>query len=161
MRDWALTVKELVDVHYPEAEMITLVMDNLSTHKKAALLKSSHQRKPSASPTNSRSTIPPSTAAGSIWPRLVSTSYSDSASIDESPPANNWQNTSMLGSRNASATRPLSTGSLPRLMRVSSSSVSTRHCYLVEPLDETAPSRVSNVGNRCASSRSGPWGRSR
>ena len=23
-------------VHYPEAEMITLVMDNLSTHKKAA-----------------------------------------------------------------------------------------------------------------------------
>ena len=37
MRDWALTVKELVDVHYPDAEMITLVMDNLSTHKKAAL----------------------------------------------------------------------------------------------------------------------------
>jgi transposase len=37
MRDWALTVKELVDVHYPEAETITLVMDNLSTHKKAAL----------------------------------------------------------------------------------------------------------------------------
>jgi|TARA_B100001964_G_scaffold200546_1_gene227599 transposase len=37
MRDWALTVKELVDVHYPEAEMITLVVDNLSTHKKAAL----------------------------------------------------------------------------------------------------------------------------
>ena len=37
MRDWALAVRELVDVHYPEAEMITLVMDNLSTHKKAAL----------------------------------------------------------------------------------------------------------------------------
>jgi|TARA_Y100000310_G_scaffold291342_1_gene319228 transposase len=37
MRDWALTVKELVDVHYPEAERITLVMDNLSTHKKGAL----------------------------------------------------------------------------------------------------------------------------
>lgn len=37
MRDWALTVKELVHVHYPEAEMITLVMDNLSTHKRAAL----------------------------------------------------------------------------------------------------------------------------
>ena len=37
MTDWALTIKELVDVHYPEAAMITLVMDNLSTHKKAAL----------------------------------------------------------------------------------------------------------------------------
>ena len=37
MRDWAHTVKELVDVHYSEAERITLVMDNLSTHKKAAL----------------------------------------------------------------------------------------------------------------------------
>ena len=37
MRDWALTIKELVDVHYPDAETITLVMDNLSTHKKAAL----------------------------------------------------------------------------------------------------------------------------
>ena len=33
MRDWALTIKELVDIHYPEAETITLVMDNLSTHK--------------------------------------------------------------------------------------------------------------------------------
>ena len=37
MRDWAHTVRDLVDVHYPEAEEITLVMDNLSTHKKAAL----------------------------------------------------------------------------------------------------------------------------
>ena len=37
MRDWAFTVKELVDRHYPKAETITLVMDNLSTHKKAAL----------------------------------------------------------------------------------------------------------------------------
>ena len=37
MKDWAHTVRDLVDVHYPEAENITLVMDNLSTHKKAAL----------------------------------------------------------------------------------------------------------------------------
>ena len=37
MRDWALTVRTLVETHYPEAERITLVMDNLSTHKKAAL----------------------------------------------------------------------------------------------------------------------------
>ena len=35
--DWALCVKELVDVHYPNAEKIVLVMDNLNTHTPAAL----------------------------------------------------------------------------------------------------------------------------
>jgi DDE superfamily endonuclease len=35
--DWARCVKELVDVHYPEAEKIVLVMDNLNTHTPAAL----------------------------------------------------------------------------------------------------------------------------
>ncbi len=35
--DWALLMKELVDVHYPEAERIRLVMDNLNTHIAGAL----------------------------------------------------------------------------------------------------------------------------
>lgn len=35
--DWAEFAKELVDEHYPEAEKIVLVMDNLNTHKKASL----------------------------------------------------------------------------------------------------------------------------
>lgn len=35
--DWALCIKELVDVHYPHAERIILVMDNLNTHTPAAL----------------------------------------------------------------------------------------------------------------------------
>lgn len=35
--DWAKFAKELVDEHYPEAEKIILVMDNLNTHKKASL----------------------------------------------------------------------------------------------------------------------------
>jgi len=35
--DWAYAVRELVDVHYPEAETITLVMDNLNTHSLGAL----------------------------------------------------------------------------------------------------------------------------
>lgn len=30
--DWAHFVKELIDVHYPQAEKIVLVMDNLNTH---------------------------------------------------------------------------------------------------------------------------------
>jgi hypothetical protein len=36
-KDWAWCVRQLVDEHYPDAEAIVLVMDNLSTHKKASL----------------------------------------------------------------------------------------------------------------------------
>jgi hypothetical protein len=35
--DWARVVKELVDTHYPDAERIVLVMDNLNIHTPAAL----------------------------------------------------------------------------------------------------------------------------
>jgi len=35
--DWAHCIKELVDVHYPHAEKIVLVLDNLNTHTPAAL----------------------------------------------------------------------------------------------------------------------------
>ena len=36
-RDFALFIRDLVDVHYPTAEKIVLVMDNLNTHTPAAL----------------------------------------------------------------------------------------------------------------------------
>ena len=35
--DWAHAVKEMVDVWYPDAELIRLVMDNLNTHDPASL----------------------------------------------------------------------------------------------------------------------------
>lgn len=35
--DWAAFIKELVDEHYPAAEQIRLVLDNLNTHVKASL----------------------------------------------------------------------------------------------------------------------------
>lgn len=35
--DFAELIRELVDVHYPRAEKIVLVMDNLNTHKAASL----------------------------------------------------------------------------------------------------------------------------
>jgi hypothetical protein len=35
--DWALFVRELVDVHYPDAVRVVLVMDNLNTHRPASL----------------------------------------------------------------------------------------------------------------------------
>jgi DDE superfamily endonuclease len=36
-QDWAHAIKELVDVHYPEAERIVLVLDNLNTHDLGSL----------------------------------------------------------------------------------------------------------------------------
>jgi hypothetical protein len=35
--DWAHEVRELLEVHYPDAEYIRLVMDNLNTHRIASL----------------------------------------------------------------------------------------------------------------------------
>lgn len=35
--DWAHRMKELVDLHFPQADQILLVSDNLNTHKPAAL----------------------------------------------------------------------------------------------------------------------------
>ncbi len=35
--DWAEQIKDLVEVHYPQADRVTLVMDNLNTHAPASL----------------------------------------------------------------------------------------------------------------------------
>lgn len=35
--DWAKCMQELVDIHYPQAELIRVVLDNLNTHNPAAL----------------------------------------------------------------------------------------------------------------------------
>ncbi len=37
--DWAFQIKDLVDVKYPDAKKIILVMDNLNTHNGASLYK--------------------------------------------------------------------------------------------------------------------------
>jgi len=37
MVDWAAAIRELVDVHYPKAEKVVLVMDNLNTHSIGSL----------------------------------------------------------------------------------------------------------------------------
>jgi len=37
--DWAQQIQSLIDAHYPEAELVTLVMDNLNTHTGASLYK--------------------------------------------------------------------------------------------------------------------------
>ena len=37
--DWAYQIRDLVDIHYADADKITLVMDNLNTHTPASLYK--------------------------------------------------------------------------------------------------------------------------
>ena len=63
-RDFAECMRDLVDKHYPKAERIRVVMDNLSTHTPAALYETSRLPRPDASCAVSNSTTPPSTPAG-------------------------------------------------------------------------------------------------
>jgi len=66
--DYARCMRDLVDIHYPDAEIIRVVQDNLSTHSAGAL----YQTFP---PAEARRILrrpefhhtPPSTLAGSTW----------------------------------------------------------------------------------------------
>src|SRR5271166_1052719 len=69
--DYAQVLKELSDVHFPDAEQIRLVQDNLSTHTPASLY-AAFQR--AASPNGSNGTPPRNTEAGSTWPNPNSAS---------------------------------------------------------------------------------------
>jgi hypothetical protein len=42
-KDWALAMKELSDVYYPDAEVIVMVMDNLNAHLPASFYEASEQ----------------------------------------------------------------------------------------------------------------------
>ena len=43
--DFAASMRELVDVHFPEAARVRVVMDNLSTHSAGALYQAFHPAK--------------------------------------------------------------------------------------------------------------------
>jgi len=63
--DWAHGVEHLLNIEYPDAEKVVLVMDNLNTHNIASPTKPSRPRRPTPCPAAWRSTTPPSTAPGS------------------------------------------------------------------------------------------------
>jgi DDE superfamily endonuclease len=63
-RDWALAIRDLVDRHYPEAERIVLVLDNLNTHVGAALYETFPRPRPGACWTGWNSTTRRHTAPG-------------------------------------------------------------------------------------------------
>jgi hypothetical protein len=60
----ARCMRDLVDIHYPDAEIIRVGQDNLSTHSAG---RRSRPPKPGGSCDVSSSTTPPSMQAGSTW----------------------------------------------------------------------------------------------
>jgi DDE superfamily endonuclease/integrase-like protein len=65
--DFAACMREIADVHYPKAERIRLVLDNLSTHSAARSIRPSRLLKRGACCVGWSSITCPSTPAGSIW----------------------------------------------------------------------------------------------
>ena len=82
--DFALCMRELVDVDFPEAERIRVVLDNLSTHTAAALYAAFPPAGHAACSGGSTSTTRPSTPAGSTWLRSRSACSKANVSIAES-----------------------------------------------------------------------------
>ena len=59
-QDWALFIRELVDTHYPKAEKIVLVMDNLNTHTPSSLYQTLSAFRGTPSPLKARDSLHPS-----------------------------------------------------------------------------------------------------
>jgi len=62
--DFAREVRNLLEVRYPHAEKVVLVMDNLNTHKPAALYQAFEPTVARSSSSGWRFTTPPSMAVG-------------------------------------------------------------------------------------------------
>jgi DDE superfamily endonuclease len=80
-RDWAAGIRALVDVHYPQATRMRLVLDNLNTHPGASLYEA-------FPPDEARRFLdrlafhpPPSTPVGSTWRKSNAASCRVNASI--------------------------------------------------------------------------------
>ena len=67
--DFARFVKALVDEHYPDAERIVLVMDQLNTHEPASLYEAFPPQEARRLIDKLEIHTRPSTALGSTWPR--------------------------------------------------------------------------------------------
>ena len=48
-KDWAQCMKDLVEIHYPEAQVISIVQDNLNTHTPASFTRPSRPPRRGAS----------------------------------------------------------------------------------------------------------------
>ena len=62
--DFAVCMRELADIHFPEAERIRVVMDNLSTHSSGALYEAFPAEQASGSFADWSSTMSPNMPVG-------------------------------------------------------------------------------------------------
>ena len=111
--DFALCMRELVDVDFPEAERIRVVLDNLSTHTAAALYAASRRPRRAACSGGSTSTTRPSTPAGSTWLRSRSACSKANVSIAASKAVSGSSPRSTSGSLSEIKAAPESTGCSP------------------------------------------------
>ena len=103
--DFALCMRELVDVDFPEAERIRVVLDNLSTHTAAALYAAFPPPRRAACSGGWSSTTRPSTPAGSTWLRSRSASSEANVSTAASKAATASSPRSTPGSHSATLGR--------------------------------------------------------
>jgi hypothetical protein len=88
-KDWALTMKELADEYYPEAEVIVMVLDNLNTHMPASFTKRLTRKRPAVWSIGLSFITRPNKAVGSIWQnmKLINSAWICSQVIRGSKPA--------------------------------------------------------------------------
>ncbi len=111
-KDYAHCMRDLVDIHYPDAEIVRVVQDNLSTHSAGAL----YQAFPPAEARRIlrrlpfHSTTSPSTQVGSTWSRSRPASCAVSAWIAGSTNPNDCAAKSQPGSAREMTAAPASNG---------------------------------------------------
>ena len=79
MVDFAHCLRDLVDIHFPQADTIVLVMDNLNTHKLASLYEAFPAAEARRLAAKLEIHYTPKMAVGSIWLKSNSVSCIDSA----------------------------------------------------------------------------------
>ena len=103
-REFAECMRDLVDVHYPQAELVRVVWTICPRTLPELSMKPFRRQKPIVSFVAWNSITRPSTRAGSTWSRLRSASCVGNVSIGGSANASSWSRRLPLG-RN-SATKP-------------------------------------------------------
>ena len=98
--DFAECMRDLADLHYPKADKIRVVLDNLSTHSAGALYEAFRRPKLTACSAASSSTSPQSTPAGLTWSRSGSGCCAANASTAASVTAISSSPRSPLGKGN-------------------------------------------------------------
>jgi transposase len=108
--DYSQCMRDLVDIHYPDAEIIRSSRIIYRPTRPAPCIKRSRPPKPDGSCDGSSSITPPSTQAGSTWSRSRSASCAVSAWIAGSTTPKNYAAKSKPGSEGEMLPAPASNG---------------------------------------------------